>query len=135
MLRIEDKWDEISEAIRSAVKFISSLGYNRSRFIQTDALIPISYYLYKKNSPTDFIDSIQYSDDRKNIGRWLVISFLNRVFGGQSDTGLRQTIEIIKSAHSSFPLEEIVNRLKETNKIFRLDEKDIEIAGRTLFFI
>jgi len=135
MLKIENKWDEISEAIRLAIMFVSSLGYNRVRFIQTDALIPISYYLFKKDSPSDFIDSTQYSVDRKNISRWLVISFLNRVFSGQSDTVLRQTIEVIKCYHSSFPLKEIIDKLKETNRVPRLDEKDIEIAGRTLFFV
>ncbi len=135
MLRIENKWDEIAEAMRSAVKFISSLGYNRSRFIQKDALIPISYYLFKKNSPSDFIESNQYSADRNNIGRWLVISFLNRVFSGQPDKVLRQTVEIIKSDYSSFPIEEIVDKFKEIKKVLRLDEKDIEIAGRTLFFV
>jgi len=134
MLRIEKKWDEISESMRLAVKFVSSLGYNRSRFIETDAIIPISYYLFKKDSPSDFVDSAQYSDDRKNVGKWLVISFLNRIFTGQPDTVLRQTIEVIKSDYSSFPLEEIVDKLKETNKVLRLNEKDIEIAGRVLFF-
>lgn len=135
MLRIEKQWDEISEAIRLAVKFVSSLGHNRSTFIETDAIIPISYYLFKKNSPSNFIDSTQYSDDRKNISKWLVISFLNKIFSsGQSDTVLRQTIEVIKSDYSSFPLEEIVDKLKGTTKSLILNEKDIEIAGRVLFF-
>ena len=135
MLRIENQWDEISEAIRLAVEFVSSLGYNGSKFIETDAIIPISYYLFKKNSPSDFIDSTRYSDDRNNIGKWLVISFLNRIFSDQPDTVLRQIIEIIKSDYSSFPLEEIVDKLKGTARSLRLNEKDIDIAGRVLFFI
>ncbi|MFC1925644.1 DUF262 domain-containing protein [Chloroflexota bacterium] len=134
MLKIEKRWDEFSGAIRLAVRFVSSLEYSGSSFIETDALIPISYYLYKKNSPPDFIDSTRYSDDRKNINKWLAICFLNRIFSRQTDEALRQAVEAIKGDYSSFPLEDIVDKLKGTTAHLILNEKDIDVAGRIKFF-
>lgn len=134
MLRIEKRWDEFSGAIRLAVRFVASLEYKGSSFIETDAIIPISYYLLKRDSPPYFIDSPQYSDDRKNIRIWLAICFLNRVFSGQSDEVLRQAVEAIKSDYSAFPLEEIVNRLKGTTARLILDERQLETADKVKFF-
>lgn len=125
MLKIEEKWVDISGAIRLAVMLLYSLGYNRETLIANNAVIPISYYLLKKGSPHGFIDSSEYLSDRRAISKWLILSLLRRTFGGQPDTVLRPTREILADNHSSFPLEEIADRFKGTIKSLTLNEDEI----------
>jgi len=125
MLKIEKGWVDISGAIRLAVMLLYSLGYNRETLIANNAVIPISYYLLKKGCPHGFIDSSEYLSDRRAISKWLILSLLRRTFGGQPDTVLKPTREILAGDHSSFPLEKIAERFRGTNKSLTLNEDEI----------
>jgi hypothetical protein len=94
--------------------------------IANNAVIPISYYLLKKGCPHGFIDSSQFLSDRRAISKWLILSLLKRTFGGQPDTVLRPTREILADDHSSFPLEKIADRFRGTNKSLTLNDDEIE---------
>lgn len=126
MLKIEDKWDDISDAIRLAVTLISSFGYSRDTIIANYAIIPIAYYIFKRDCPHNFIDSSQFSNDRKRISKWLMLSLLKRAFSGQPDTVLRPTREVLSHSFSSFPLQEIMDRLRRTTKSLTWSDEEIE---------
>lgn len=126
MLAIETKWSEISEAIRLAVTLVSSLGYNRDTLTSNNAIIPISYYLLKKGLPHTFVQSSNHIDDRKKIHKWLVLSLLKRTFSGQPDNVLRPIRQILSYGHSSFPLDEIVEKFKGGTKSLIFDDDEIE---------
>ena len=126
MLKIEEKWRDISEAIRLAVTLVASLGYTQRDLTAHYALIPIAYYLLKKGLPLNFAESAKYADDRKMIRKWLIMSLLKRTFGGQPDNVLRPTRDIISKSHASFPLNEIVEKFKGGTKSLVFDPDDIE---------
>ena len=114
MLTIEKNWDKISDSIKLAIKLVSSYGYHREILTSNTAIIPISYYLLKKDIPHNFIESSTYKDDRENIRKWLIVSLLKRTFSGQPDNVLRPIRKTISTYVSSFPLNEIVQSLKST---------------------
>lgn len=126
MLTIEENWDNISKALISAIELLSSYGYDRSSLAANNLVIPIAYYLLKKGVPNDFPLKFKYADDRKKLHKWLNICQLKRTFGGQSDNVLRSMREVLLKNHSSFPLEEIVQKLKGTSKSLVFDEDEIE---------
>lgn len=126
MFVIEKKWDDIVKAIKSAVVLISSLGYHRDTLTSNNSLIPISAYLYKIKSPDNFADSEKYQRDRQKIFKWLVMVLLKRTFSGQPDNVLRPIREVINSDGDSFPLEEIIAKLKGGNKSILFDGDEIE---------
>jgi uncharacterized protein with ParB-like and HNH nuclease domain len=126
MGEIEKKWDEIKSAIRLTVELVSSLGYNFNTLSSNNAIIPITYYIMKINSPKNFVTSKKYSNDRKLIKKWLATSLLMRTFSGQPDNVLRPIREIVKNNVTNFPFEEIQEKLRGTQKSLTVTDEDLE---------
>jgi uncharacterized protein with ParB-like and HNH nuclease domain len=125
MLTIEKNWDGISDSIRLAVNLVSSYGYHREILTSNNAIIPISYYLLKKELPRNFVESSIYKDDREKIRKWLIVSLLKSTFGGQPDNVLRPIRNIISTNCSSFPLNEIAQSLKGKPKSIEFNDDEI----------
>ncbi|WP_282437922.1 DUF262 domain-containing protein [Desulfosporosinus shakirovi] len=126
MLKIEQNWDNLTKAIRLAVNLVSSFGYSRETLAANNAIIPIAYYLQTIGSPHSFVTSTSRAEDRKKIKKWIVLSLLKKVFGGQPDNVLRPISDIIQSNHDSgFPLEAIIEKFKGTNKTIVFSDEDI----------
>jgi len=126
MNKIEEMWPEITTAIKLAVELVSNFGYNYQTLTSTNAIIPISYYLLKKNAPSNFILSSAYKQDREDIKKWLTTSLIKRAFSGQPDNVLRPIRAILQENTEHFPLEEITNKFKGTTKSLTFTEEDID---------
>lgn len=126
MTKIEDKWEPTKKAIRISVELVSSFGYNFQTLTASYAVIPISYYILMKNNPENFVLSSHFKEDRELIKKWLVLSLLKRSFSGTPDNVLRPLREIINKNVNSFPLSEISDRFKGTNKSITFSEEDIQ---------
>ncbi|RRO03715.1 DUF262 domain-containing protein [Pectobacterium aquaticum] len=126
MFVIEKRWDEIKNAIESAVLLLNGFGYHRDTLTSNNALIPISYYLLKIGNPSGFIESRKYQRDRDNILKWLIMVILKRTFSGQSDNVLKSIRDVIDGDLDEFPLSEIIKKLKGTAKSISFDDEDIE---------
>ena len=126
MLKIENEWADITSALRHAVTLLSSFGYNRDRLTSNNAVIPIAYYLLKKENPKNYVEASKFRDDREIVRHWLVLSLVKRVFGGVPDMVLRPIREILRKQNHSFPLDEITDKFKGPNKSMQVTEDDIE---------
>ena len=127
MLVIEKNWDEYTDAIRIAVELMASFGFSRDNLNSNSILIPIAYYIKTIGNPVNFVDSKKYASDRGKIKKWIVASLLRRVFSSQPDGILRPVREIIqKNTSGAFPLEEIVDRFKGTNRDIKFRDDTIE---------
>jgi uncharacterized protein with ParB-like and HNH nuclease domain len=123
---IEKKWDKIKNAVRLSVELVSSLGYNFNTLSSNNAVIPISYYIMKINSPANFVTSRQYLDDRKLIKKWLATSLIMRTFSGQPDDVLRRIRETMNGNIASFPFKEIQDKLRGTQKSLTVTDEDLD---------
>jgi len=126
MLKIEEQWDDIAQALRGAVTLVASLGYNRDTLTANYAIIPLAYYLKVKGTPRNFNTSGTYSEDRKAIRRWLILSLVKRVFGGSPDTVLRPIRDILRGNSDAFPLDAIIDKLKGSNKSIVCTQDDVD---------
>lgn len=126
MLTIENNWDDITEAIKSATILVTSFGFNRDTLASNNAMIPISYYFMKKGSLPNFSSSNKYENDREKIHKWLICSLLKRAFSGQPDNVLRPIRQIIAKNNSSFPLDNIADKFKGESKSLIFDNDEIE---------
>lgn len=126
MLMIEKKWEKICESIKLAIKLISSFGYNRDTLTANNCIIPISYYLLKKESPSNFIQSKIYSDDRKNIRKWLAISLLKRIFGAHPDNVFRVLRQIFTDNNDKFSFYVIAEKFKGSEKSLVFNDDEIQ---------
>ena len=126
MIIIEKTWDNISDAIDLATKLVSSFGYDRDTLTSNAAIIPLAYYLLKKGVPHNFVQSSKYSDDRKKINKWLILSLLKRAFSGQPDNVLRPTRQVLSENNSVYPLDEIIHKFKGGTKSLIFGKDDID---------
>jgi uncharacterized protein with ParB-like and HNH nuclease domain len=126
MLTIENKWEEITGSIRTAVYLLESYGFNRETLTSNISVLPMCYYVFKRGLPHNFVQSRDFKEDREKIKNWLIIALLKRVFGGQPDNVLRPIRKIISEDHLIFPYEKIVDALKGTPKTFAFNDDEIE---------
>lgn len=124
MLLIEQRWNEIKDALRLTVSLVSAFGYNRDTLASSNALIPIAYYLLKKGSPNNFVNSSRFQEDRTLIREWLIASLLKRAFSGSPDVVLRPLRQILAQHEEMFPLKQIIEEFRGKPKsiTFGLDE-------------
>ena len=126
MLQIENNWEKITQAIRIAVKLISSFGYNKETLASNNAVIPVAYYLMKIEASDSFPFSTKNIKDKANIKKWLVLSLVKRAFSGQPDNVLRPIRKILRESNESFPIQKIISKFKGTNKSLLFSVEDIE---------
>jgi len=113
MMIIQDKWDDITKAIRDAVRLISSFGFCRENITSNNLIIPIAYYLMHIGLPDNFENSDKTAADRLAIKKWFVRALLKRVFSFAPD-GVLNPIKSLIQQHGSkgFPYGEIVDRFR-----------------------
>jgi hypothetical protein len=128
MLNIEKNWDQIVAALRGTAYLLSSWGYNRHYLVSNLAVIPLAYFLYQIQSPSNFISNRTYESDRNKMLQWLRIALLKRTFSGASDNALRavrRAMQVIKTKEE-FPAESIYNELSGTTRSMRFDEPELD---------
>jgi len=128
MLKIESKWDEISNALRRTTQLISSWGYNWQTLPSAYATIPLAYYLYHKDSPPNFGTAHLYDEDRKLMRHWLRVALLKRTFSGTPDNVLRQIRRAMQGADGAegFPADAIYQELAPTSRSMNFDQDELE---------
>lgn len=125
----EQNWENIKKAIISTFSLLEKLGYNDSVLRAKNATIPISYYIYKNDLAECIIKDNYNIEDKKRISKWLNLSLLKGIFGGQSDNVLSTLRDVIKqhSRPEYFPFKEIVDRFKGLpDKNYSFDDEMIK---------
>jgi len=89
-------------------------------------LIPVAYYLLKLRNPVNYLESLKNIDDKKNIGKWLRMALLKRVFSYNIDNTLSSMRDIMLKNHLSFPLQEIIDTFRGTNRTLLFSDDDID---------
>ena len=115
LLTIEANWDSIKEALACTVRLISRFGFHSKNVVAPLALLPIAFYLLKRDNPR-FDESSMKEDAlaQVTIRKWFVFSTLKNAFGGSSDTTLTRLRQILLKHNSGdpFPAEELYKSLE-----------------------
>ncbi|MDR2893536.1 MAG: DUF262 domain-containing protein [Deltaproteobacteria bacterium] len=127
--KIQTQWPEMKECILKTFRFIRRCGINVQSLTSKNAVMPICYYLYKKQYDGQplykTIDSLaRHGEEYKNISKWLYMVLLKGTFGVQSDTileGMRAVLDENMTV-ASFPLQQIVDKYVGQNKDLRFDD-------------
>lgn len=126
MEKIERNWELIAKALRETVKLISGWGYSWQTLVSAYAIIPLAYYIYKRGTPSNFISSTKFTDDRTTLRKWLQIALLKRTFSGQPDNVLRPIRKVIQGDFTAFPYDAILDELKSTTKSMKFDQAELD---------
>lgn len=127
MMKIEANWENIKRAIKQSVHLVSSFGYTGETLSSNNALIPIAYYLLTIGMPDNFVESGATKENRAKIKKWLIMALLKKAFSGQPDNVIRPIRDIIReNGNNEFPITQIVDKFKGTNKSIQFAEDDID---------
>ncbi len=126
MRTIEEHWDRIADALRLTVNLVASWGYNAQTLTSNNAIIPLAYYLDRKGSPKNFVESAGFRDDRSAMRRWLAISLLRRIFSGQPDGVLRPIRRILQANLDEFPADQIRSEFRATPRSMDFSQAELE---------
>ncbi|HGH3548232.1 TPA: DUF262 domain-containing protein [Acinetobacter baumannii] len=134
VLKIQTHWEQIKNCIKETFKLVRKFGVNAQSLTSKNAVIPICYYLYKKNDESNkplyltINDLAKHNEERDKISQWFYMVLLKGIFGGQADSIISSMRRIIKNnlSESLFPLEQIIKAYEATNKDLRFDDTYIE---------
>jgi len=131
--RVQKEWEEIKTCIKATFLLIRRFGINPQSLTSKNAVIPICYFLYRKHvgdAPLyqQINNLAKCHDYRSTISQWFYMVLLKGVFGGQADAILTSMRDVIDEnpAADAFPLPQIIDRYKATNKDLRFDEDYVD---------
>ncbi|NIZ05474.1 DUF262 domain-containing protein [Pseudoalteromonas sp. HF66] len=130
---IQNQWPQIKACIKETLKLIRRFGINPQSLTSKNAVIPVCYYLYKKQAGggalyKDINNLSRCVEQRNVISKWFYMVLLKGVFGGQADTILSGMRDVLDKnlAQPIFPIEAIIEKYKGSNKDLRFDDEYIE---------
>lgn len=123
---IESEWDSIAKALNLSVQLIASFGYNDKTLTAYNAIIPIAYFIKKNNFSDEILHSTNQLENRKLIKEWLIRALIKKVFGGTPDNLYPAYRNIISENLGQFPLQQLIDKYKGTNKSLSFDEEAID---------
>ncbi|EMA4770442.1 DUF262 domain-containing protein [Cronobacter sakazakii] len=131
--KIQQQWSEIKSCIKETFILIRRFGINPQSLISKNAVIPVAYWLYKKQTSGHPLYTTinllnKNHNERSVISQWFYMVLLKGIFGSQADALLTSIRDIMKNSLSDihFPLEKIIDRYKGSNKDLRFDDEYIE---------
>lgn len=125
---IKKNWTTIKAAIEKAVSLINIFGIDAETLTSANALIPISYYFFQHERLILTTGSVFDIKNASIVRKWVVMSLLNNVFGGSSDsilTNIRAVLQNNKD-DENFPLTEINKEIARSGRISSFNEDSIE---------
>lgn len=142
MAKLEASWDGIRDALLLTVRLVESFGFTRQTIRAHSAILPICYYLYRKEADERFLTHSAYRDEREAIRGWLVRSLLKAsgIWGSGLDTlltALRTTI--VNEGTNAFPAQALGTVMARRGKSLRFEADeiyellDIEYSDRRVF--
>jgi hypothetical protein len=127
---ILEEWEEIKMAIAETVSVCNWFGLNGMNLTSANALIPVAYFIYRSRG-TARLRADTESDARNAtlVRRWLMLSLLNGVFSGSSDSMLHQIRDVLKrhsGPSNDFPIRELDAAVAKAKRIPTSDPRAIE---------
>lgn len=111
--KFEDNWDRIDDSIVAAFNLLKSWGFDELNLTSKNAVIPIVFYIYTKGIETEITKPTYNKDEKEQIRKWLCLSLLKKVFGGQSDTILTKIKSVMnETEEKGFPFKDIKEAFK-----------------------
>jgi hypothetical protein len=129
MGKLESSWGGIRRALLQTVQLVASFGMDSQSLRAASSLLPIAYYLYKKNPPDNYVEHSAFEQDRQRIRKWLVRSILKAsgIWGSGLDTlltAIRATI--LQQGRESFPSEALQETMAKRGKKLSFEPEEIE---------
>lgn len=129
MAKMDENWDGITRALELTVKLASELGIDERALRADSALLPIAYYLYKRDVDDKYLSSTADAADRKKIRFWLIKSLLKQsgIWGSGLDVLLTALRTVLKEhGKNEFPAEHLEHEMASRGRSLVFTDEEIE---------
>jgi hypothetical protein len=128
MRTLEQAWDDISQRLYLAAEALASFGLARDNIDAGMVLIPIAYYLHRRNLDARYFGSAGTIGDRQRLRDWTVRALLMPgIFGSGLDTLLGRLRRVIDEyGAEAFPSEAIEETMAAVGKSLRFDPQTVD---------
>ena len=129
MATLEANWPSIRAALVKTVELAASFGLNGQTLRADSALLPIAYYLYRRQVPDNYVTHSHYLADRTAIREWLVRSLLKAsgIWGSGLDTLLTALRETIKAnGLEAFPVDQLHQTMAPRGKSLNFEQAEVD---------
>ena len=140
MAHLEKNWDRIKTALTATVQVVTSFGFDSSSIKALSVLLPVAYYLYRLDAPSDFDSHDSYAADRAAIRGWLTRCVLKTSGIWGSDTLLTALRDVLRNTTGGrFPAANLRAVMAQRGKSLDFTEEEIQdlsdigIADRRVF--
>jgi hypothetical protein len=141
MSTLEGVWADARKALVLTVELAASFGLNEQTLRADSALLPIAYYLYKRQPPANWLGHPAFADEREAIRSWLIRSLLKSsgIWGSGLDTLLTALRDVIRDDHQTFPADQLEKVMAGRGKSLSFgpeeidDLLDLEYGDRRMF--
>jgi hypothetical protein len=129
MAKLEAQWPAVRAALVRTVELVASFGFNGRTLRADSALLPIAYYLFRRNVPANYVTHSSFHADREAIRLWLVRSLLKAsgIWGSGLDTLLTALREKIRTEGTEgFPMAALGHEMDARGKSLNFTEAEVE---------
>lgn len=128
MAALESNWPAISDALRIAVRLLADFGFSDRTLTADSVVIPIAYYLHRRQANESYLTSDSVQKDRERIRGWTVRSLLKPgVWGSGLDTLLLNLRNVLQAEQATvFPVAELELAMTRLGKSLRFEEDEIQ---------
>lgn len=128
MTLLESKWDGIAKALRLTVGLAADFGLSRQTLSADSALLPIAYYLHRRQLGEAYRAQSKYREDRQAIRGWLVRTLIKSgVWGAGLDTNLTAIRSMIeKHGSERFPVAEIEAEMARRGRSLKFTKEEMQ---------
>lgn len=125
--RMQDVWEKggFRESIRGALDLVVEFGLDSKSLTSHNALIPISYYIYRHEPTLDWT-SMDGLESRRRLHYWLTSALLNGTFNSRPDEVLDDARAAIDESAGEYPLEIIHRKMRGRGKVVGFSEDVLE---------
>lgn len=126
---LEQNWFKIRSALEETVQLVVGFGFDSNSIRAISSLLPIAYYIYQLEAPSDFDVHSRYQEDRQAIRGWLIRSILKAsgIWGSGLDTLLTALRDVLSSADNGvFPAAELRHVMAQRGKSLDFSKEEVE---------
>jgi hypothetical protein len=135
MRKLEETWDTISQRLYLAVELLASFGLSRDNIDAGMVLIPVAYYVHRRDLDDRYLASAKTAEDRQRVRDWTIRALLMPgIFGSGLDTLLARVRRAIdESGADGFPSGAIEHAMAAMGKSLRFDPQTVDELANSAY--
>jgi hypothetical protein len=128
MSKVEESWECNRSALLRAATLFQHFGFNNHTLTAASVILPVAYYLDKRDIGDNYLTLSAHEQDRKAIFHWVIRSLLKRNIWGSGLDSLLGKIRgtLAENSAYGFPVGALESAMMTSGKSLVFDETEID---------